>query len=116
MSRSLSSILKDRETYEISRACERAREKWVYVCTYIFSLPFPSDVNTTKKIKSREYSPFVKFFETSAFPPSESELKVEFSMELLFCVSGARFSLIDSCDEEFSVYLWRKKMGGLMQA
>ena len=55
-------------------------------------------------------SPFVKLFEISLFAPSESELNVEFSIELLFCPSiGAWFSLIDSCDE-FSVYLWQKKL------
>jgi hypothetical protein len=40
------------------------------------------------------------------FAPSLSELKVEFSM---FCPSGARFSLIDSCDEFSSVYLWQTR-------
>jgi len=48
------------------------------------------------------YSPFAKD-ESSPFAPSESELKVEFSIESLF--SGARFSFTDPCDE-LSVYLW----------
>lgn len=44
----------------------------------------------------------------SPFAPSESELNVEFSIDVLLCgPSGARFSLIDSCDE-LRVYLWVK--------
>lgn len=54
---------------------------------------------------SHSYSPFGY----NSFPfASESELNVEFSMEVLFCgPSGAKFSLIDSCDE-LSVYLWQE--------
>jgi hypothetical protein len=52
------------------------------------------------------HSPFVKAAISPFAPPSESELKVEFSIDSLFCPSGARFSLIDSCDK-LRVYFWR---------